>query len=94
MNVPVIIVARPGLGTINHTLLSIAAAKSRDINILGIVLNSSIKTRRGLAEKTNPDVIEKVGGVPVLGNVKHLDGKHRVLDGEFRKIADKILQYP
>jgi dethiobiotin synthetase len=93
LGLPVIIVARPGLGTVNHTLMTIAAARSRDIDVLGVVINYSVKTKKGTAEKTNPELIEKVGGVPVLGNVKYLDGNDRVLDGEIRTIAGTILKY-
>lgn len=39
MNVPVILVARPDLGTINHTLLSIEALRARHIPILGVIMN-------------------------------------------------------
>jgi len=93
LGLPVIIVARPGLGTVNHTLMTIAAARSRDIDVLGVVINYSMKTRMGTAEKINPELIEKLGVVPVLGNVKYLDGNDRVLDGEIRTIAGKILKY-
>ena len=94
LGLPVIIVARPGLGTVNHTLMTIAAARSRDIDVLGVVINHSTITKKGMAEKTNPELIEKLGRVPVLGNVKHLDGSDSVLDSEFRTIAGKILRYP
>lgn len=36
---PVILVAHPKLGTINHTLLSVNALKARGIDLLGIVIN-------------------------------------------------------
>jgi len=58
------------------------------------VINHSTITKKGMAEKTNPELIEKLGRVPVLGNVKHLDGSDSVLDSEFRTIAGKILRYP
>ncbi|KPK01366.1 MAG: hypothetical protein AMK71_05825 [Nitrospira bacterium SG8_35_4] len=71
LNIPLVIVARPGLGTINHTLLTIASAMNEQLNVLGIVLNYAVKKRRGLADKTNPAVIEKLGGVPLLGTVPY-----------------------
>lgn len=40
INVPVILVAKSTLGTINHTLLSLEALRSRNINILGVILNN------------------------------------------------------
>ena len=39
---PIILVARTGLGTLNHTLLSLEALKHRNLDVLGIVLNLSL----------------------------------------------------
>lgn len=66
LNLPVVIVARLGLGTINHTLLAIEYARGRKIEILGIIFNSLSKYAC-LPEKTNPEIIEKLSGVSVLG---------------------------
>jgi len=71
MAVPVIIVARPGLGTINHTLLTIKVAQNYGINILGIVFNESQKIKAGICERTSPKEIECESGVRVLGHVKY-----------------------
>jgi len=72
LHIPLVIVARAGLGTINHTLLTIAAAMSEKLNVLGVVINYAVKKSKGLPEKTNPAVIEKLGGVPLLGTVPYL----------------------
>lgn len=42
LNVPVIVVARSGLGTLNHTLLTIEHLKMHDIQILGVILNGDL----------------------------------------------------
>jgi dethiobiotin synthetase len=84
LGLPVLVVARPGLGTINHTLLTIAALTSRKIRIAGIVINYGRKQRAGLAEKTSPAVIEKISGVPVLGIVRH--GQQ-----DFSSLAKKVM---
>lgn len=68
---PVIIVARPGLGTINHTLLTIDYLRKIGLPIAGVVLNYARPYRRGLAERTNPAVIEKLGRVKILGIVPY-----------------------
>jgi dethiobiotin synthetase len=68
---PVLIVARPGLGTINHTLLTIAALKERRLAISGIVINHLREQKFGLAEKTNPAVLERISGVKILGTVTY-----------------------
>ncbi len=72
---PVLIVARPGLGTINHTLLTIAALKQRKLNIAGVVINYSDDRKAGQAERTNPAIIENVSGVKILGIVRHRSRK-------------------
>jgi len=71
IGLPVVVVARPGLGTINHTLLTVAALKERGTPIAGVVINYSDKRRPGLAEKTSPRVLEKISRVPVLGVVQY-----------------------
>ncbi len=66
-DLPVIIVARTGLGTINHTLLTVQAAKNRGLKVKGIILNGLPETNLSLAEKTNPRIVQDLTGVPVLG---------------------------
>jgi dethiobiotin synthetase len=73
LNLPVLIVSRPGLGTINHTLLTIEAAMQKGLKVLGVIFNHSVKTKRSMSEKTNPPVIQKLGGMPVLGIVPFMD---------------------
>jgi len=68
---PVVIVARPSLGTINHTLLTISALRHEGISVLGIAVNYAQDTRRGLAETTSPSVIEEISGIPVLDVIVH-----------------------
>ena len=56
---PVLLVARSGLGTLNHTLLSLEALERRGIPVLGLVLN-------GPLHPDNPRTLEELGQVPVL----------------------------
>ena len=64
--VPTIVVARPGLGTINHTLLTLAALRSRGVSVAGVVINRYPTDTPPLAEETNPRAIEKWGKTPIL----------------------------
>ena len=66
----VIIVARLGLGTINHALLTINEAKRRGLMIMGLVFCQTKPVRKGLPENTNPQEIEKLSGVEVLGIIQ------------------------
>lgn len=84
LDLPVLVVARPGLGTINHTLLTIEALRTRGITIAGVVINHALAGRAGLSEKTNPDVIRYRSGLPILGNVRHRER-------DFRGICDALL---
>jgi len=73
----VIIVARPGLGTINHTILTINEAQRRGLRILGLVFCHTRPGRKGLPERTNPGEIEKLSGVKVLGTIPYLKPLNR-----------------
>ncbi len=63
----VIIVARDALGTINHTLLTLAAARAHGLSVLGVVLDAV--EREDLSVETNREAITRFGRVPVLARV-------------------------
>jgi len=67
---PLVIVARAELGTINHTLLTIHAARSAGLDVAGVVVNRYRTDGAGgddaLAAATNPEQLAARGGVPVL----------------------------
>ncbi len=91
-NLPVVIVSRPGLGTINHTLLTIKAIRNNGLNIFGVIINYTVKSKKGLSEKTNPEAIEKLGGVPILGIVPYSKNSCASYNKKiFTQIAEKIL---
>ena len=71
---PLIVVARPTLGTINHTLLTVKLARSLNLEIHGIILNGLRRDMAGLAEKTNPGEISRLTNLPILGVVP-FDGR-------------------
>lgn len=76
LNMPALIVTRPGLGTINHTMLTINCLKNKKIPIKGIVINYSRKGGGTLAEKKYPETIEALSRVPVIGVIPHMS-EHR-----------------
>jgi dethiobiotin synthetase len=63
---PAVVVARAALGTINHTLLTVHALRSRGIPVAGVVINQYPPDRTSVAEETSPRAIERWGRVPVL----------------------------
>ena len=68
LGLPLVIVARAGLGTINHTLLTIEAARARGLEVAGVVLN-------GDGDESTPDntaLIEAASGARVLARIPRL----------------------
>jgi dethiobiotin synthetase len=63
---PVLLVARSGLGTLNHTLLSLEALRQRRIPVLGLVLN-------GEPHPDNSRTLQELGGVPLLAELPPLE---------------------
>lgn len=59
---PVILVARTALGTINHTLLSLASLRSRGLTLAGVILN-------GPADAENRKAIRHYGQVEILADI-------------------------
>ena len=62
----IVLVARTGLGTINHSLLSIEALRARRIPIFGVAFV-------GEANEDNEAIVATLGGVKRLGRLPHLD---------------------
>ena len=88
---PAIIITRPDLGTINHTLLTINYMKMKKIPITGIVINYMKKGRNTLAEKRCPAILEKLSGIPVIGIIPCISMKNPVNHNSFEKLADVLL---
>ncbi|HPB67682.1 MAG TPA: adenosylmethionine--8-amino-7-oxononanoate transaminase [Candidatus Omnitrophota bacterium] len=72
MDLDVVVVARLGLGTINHTLLTLRQAEEMGIKVLGVIFNEPAPSPRGAAEKTNPAAVRRLARVPVLGVIPYL----------------------
>jgi len=71
-NAPTLVVSRLGLGTINHTLLTIHLLKERGIKVLGVILNDTIGLG-DLPTQTNPAILRKyLLDVPILGIFPHV----------------------
>ncbi|MHC4621388.1 MAG: dethiobiotin synthase, partial [Planctomycetota bacterium] len=65
-DLPVVIVARANLGTINHTLMTIDCIRAAHLRIAGVVINGYDATKGGVAEETAGEVITRCSGVNVL----------------------------
>jgi dethiobiotin synthetase len=70
IKLPVLIASRSTLGTINHTLLSVAALRSACLTVTGVVMI-------GPENADNSRAVERYGSVPVVGVIPRLDPLHR-----------------
>ena len=83
LKLPVVLVARSSLGTINHTLLSLAALRSARLNVRGVVMV-------GKPNGENREAIEHYGDIKVVGMVPMLAEINRMaLIRVFRKHFDQ-----
>ncbi|MDR6224774.1 dethiobiotin synthase [Desmospora profundinema] len=70
---PLVIVARPTLGTINHTVLTVMAARLKGLEPAGIILNGQKQNDSGPGLSYNVETIQQLTGVPVLGVTPWMD---------------------
>jgi dethiobiotin synthetase len=69
---PLVIVARASLGTINHTLLTLEAARTRGLSVAGIVLNHATPPDPADSSwESNPGELEKRCMAPILAILPH-----------------------
>ena len=72
LDYPLLIVARRGLGTLNHTLLTVEAASRRGLRIAGLVLNGVELAVHRLAEESNAQELARLlEGIPILADLPH-----------------------
>lgn len=72
LNIPAILVVRSGLGTINHTLLSLETMHKRGIEIVGIIMSGEKSSHnRQALEEYSQKVIR--GGVPIIAEIDQLE---------------------
>jgi dethiobiotin synthetase len=64
LRMPLVVAARPGLGTINHTLLTLEAARAAGLNPVAVVM-TPWPAAPGRLEESNRETVERLGGVPV-----------------------------
>ena len=78
LGLPVIVVARPGLGTLNHSLLTVNYALREGVRVAGIVVNFTRRPEGTVAENTNPLLLRQLSPVPVMGVFPYLDNLENV----------------
>ena len=86
-NLPVILVCKSSLGTLNHTLLSIEALKQRNIEILGLVVN-------GEKHLDNPKTLVDFSGIPLIAEfpyIKKMDSNNLDILWKELDIKNKLI---
>lgn len=68
LNIPAVIISRAGLGTINHTLMTVNSFRKRNIRIAGIIMNGFDDSEP--SQRSNAHIIEEISGVPVIGRIR------------------------
>ncbi|MEO0966471.1 MAG: dethiobiotin synthase [Planctomycetota bacterium] len=89
---PAVVVARAGLGTINHTAMTVALIQQRGLRVAGVVMNGYVgdeAKQEDASMSTNRAWIERMTGVSVLATVPRVEGK---VDPSRGLIDDAVLE--
>lgn len=73
LDLPVLVVARPGLGTLNHTALTLAELDRRGLPVVGVVVCGFDEATADLATRTNLDELRRLSGDRLVGIVPRLE---------------------
>jgi len=91
LDIPLAIVARPSLGTVNHTLLTCYCARRMNLAVAGMIINSFTKSP-GLAEQSAPRQIETFSGAPLLGVWPEINSNDKASIVE--TLAQRLAEHP
>jgi len=98
LRIPALIVSRAGLGTINHTVMTIECLRSRGVECLGFFLNRFPPTP-DLAERTNADRIAAITGGHQLGSIPEVSdplgsgvGEHFLRSSDGERLRKRLLR--
>ncbi|MGB9280033.1 MAG: ATP-dependent dethiobiotin synthetase BioD, partial [Pseudonocardiaceae bacterium] len=89
LGAPLLVVAAAGLGTLNHTALTVEALRRRNLDCAGIVIGAW-PAEPDLAAHCNASDLPAVTGLPLLGAVE--DGAGRLTPEEFLPVARRGLE--
>ncbi|HTG82927.1 MAG TPA: dethiobiotin synthase [Geobacteraceae bacterium] len=82
---PLLVVARPNLGTVNHTVLTCFGAKQLGLHVAGVVINN-YPEKPDRAEESAPHLIDSLAGAPLLGVFPHCPGT------EAQDVAERLAE--
>jgi len=91
LKLPLLVISRPNLGTINHTSLTCFTAKQLGIDVRGVIING-FPEKPDLAEKSAPHLIASLSGVPLLATTPKINYENEQIGIE--KLADWLSKEP
>ena len=91
LDLPVVLVARPGLGTISHTLLTLNGLRRSQVRVLGVVFNATRPGRSRYIERDNIKTIARLGSVHVLGRLPFIPDLATLSAAQFYRVAAACL---
>ncbi|HVW02125.1 MAG TPA: AAA family ATPase, partial [Planctomycetaceae bacterium] len=86
LGLPLVVVARAGLGPINHTLLTLEAAERRGLHVAGVVLNQTAPEAWDPSVESNPRELQRRMQVPLLAVCQHVGTRDLQGEESFRRI--------
>lgn len=90
LNLPLLVVSRATLGTINHTLLTIFAARAMDLPLAGFMINR-MPPHPGPAEQEAPHQLAALASADLLGVLPEITGTP---EEQVERLADAIAGLP
>ncbi len=90
-NLPLLVVARPTDGTLNHAILTVEYARQVGVNVAGVVING-FPARPDEASRQNAEEIERHTDAPVLGVIPHRDTV-AIEQGQWRPMRELIRRH-
>jgi len=91
LNLPLLIVSRATLGTINHTLLTVGQAEALGIRVKGIVMNNKGVNKSDISTTANANIIAEFSKIPILGIIPKCKNNKEAVNCASRAINIKPL---
>jgi len=79
-DIPLLVVARAHLGTLNHCFLTVDYARRRGVEVVGVVLNGLDRSLLDASVPGNAAMVEEMNEVPVLGVVERINSTNPTVD--------------
>jgi dethiobiotin synthetase len=94
LSLPLLVVARPNLGTVNHTVLTCFVARQLGLTVTGVMING-YPAAPDLAESTAPHQIDSLCGAPLLGLLPRVEADdQRTVVSQLAELLDALPTTP